>query len=332
MTHTRAGKELASTVPAHRNRPLPRASRRRERRSIPGGRAKICHLLLVLTLGTTSACAAKSPLQPGSPPLPSAAEAAGSVLWATGMETGDLADWAAYPGEETAFDSGLCARPEGGVTDAVAHRGRFALSMSAHTPEWGESGCRQFRFPEPLSPAPRHYSFWPYLPHHYEIGYWAMVAQFKSRTGDGRNDALWSLQLKNRADGRMMLILTYKCQCEGPFEGEAAWDDKGFNLRDFKQDQAVIEPRRWTLIEIDRTPSTGYEGAISVRQDGALLFDLDEVRTTYEGGADSFSLSAYGQAVRALDQGPGGGLEEADAPGSWFTTIFDDVRIEGWAD
>jgi hypothetical protein len=242
-----------------------------------------------------------------------------SILWETGMEDGNLLDWSSFPGEETSFDSGTCDRPPGGVTRDIAFEGDHALLLRAFTPRGTESGCRQFRFPEANAPEPRRYSFRLYLPHHYDIGYWAMVAQFKSRTPDGRNDSIWSLQLQNRSDGEMVFVLTFKCQCEGPGKGSFAEDAQGYNLQVFKQPDAVVEARRWTLIEIDRLPSETFEGRIRIRQDGREIFAFDDIVTTYEGGSDSFSLTAYGEDVQGHD-----GNQHSE----WFETLFDSVTIE----
>ncbi|MEZ5933582.1 MAG: hypothetical protein R3F54_16840 [Alphaproteobacteria bacterium] len=252
-------------------------------------------------------------------------DAGEGVLWQTGMEQGDLVDWSSFPGEETSFDSGTCDRPPRGVTEGLAYQGDHALLLRALTPRGTESGCRQFRFPEAnRRHEPRRYSFWLYLPHDYEIGYWAMVAQFKSRTPDGRNDSIWSLQLQNRADGKMVFVTTFKCQCEGPGKGVYERDAQGYNLQVFKRPDAVVEARRWTRIEIDRLPSETFDGAIRVRQDGEEIFAFDHVVTTYEGGSDSFSLTAYGEDVYGRD-----GKRRSE----WFETVFDDVKIEaidGW--
>lgn len=241
------------------------------------------------------------------------------ILWQTGMEEGDLLAWSSFPGEETSFDSGTCDRPPHGVTKGVAFEGDHALLLRALTPRGTESGCRQFRFPEANLREPRRYSFWLYLPYHYDIGYWAMLAQFKSRTPNGRNDAIWSLQLQNRADGEMVFVVTFKCQCEGPREGSFDEDTEGFNLQVFKQPDAVVQARRWTLVEIDRLPSEAFDGAIRIRQDGEEIFAFDDIVTTYEGGSDSFSLTAYGEDVYGHD---------GERRSQWFEALFDSVKIE----
>lgn len=240
------------------------------------------------------------------------------ILWQADMERGDLCSWSSFPKEETSFDSGRCERPNGSITEQVAHSGSRALLMSAHTPNGGESGCRQFRFPEPNRAEGLYYSFWIYLPNHYEVNYWAAFAQFKSRTAAGLNDPIWKLQLTNTAAGEMALTLGFKCQCLGPSSDGFDWHESGYNMKYFRQDKVTLEPRKWTFIEFYRMPSDGYDGEVAIWQDGHLLWQLKDIVTSYPDASDSFSLIAYGEDVWAVD----------DAAGTpWFTVIFDDISI-----
>ena len=294
-------------------------SRRLQSTSLIKGPAvlALCHGLLACAyLGPVSSVQADGLAKPAEcfiEPAP-----AQDILWQAGMERGDLCSWSSFPEQETSFDSGRCERPNGSITDELAKSGTRALLMSAYTPDGFESGCRQFRFPEANLTEGLYYSFWMYLPDRYEINYWAAFAQFKSRTKTGLNDPIWKLQLTNTAEGEMALTLGFKCQCEGPGPKESDWHESGYNMRYFKQDKVILEPKKWTFIEFYRKPSTGYHGEVAVWQDGQLLWQLEDIVTSYPSGSESFSLIAYGEDVWAVD-----GANRHP----WFTVIFDDISI-----
>ena len=70
-------------------------------------------------------------------------------------------------------------------------------------------------------------------------------------------------------------------------------------------DQPVPIPvRQWTFIQVMVTPREDFTGAVKVWQNGALIFDMANVKTKYPEsnvapGVQSFFIAknAYGQAI-----------------------------------
>jgi hypothetical protein len=145
-----------------------------------------------------------------------------------------------------------------------------------------ESGVRAFRWDEARKNRDAYYSVWLYVPQGAKVtgNYWN-VFQFKSRTTDGsRVDPLWAFYAVSDANG----IYLHAGWGWGstPLAGPHATD--GVSGKWYEQANRVYLPQgRWTHLEAFLHESTGtdFSGRLTFWQDGQQLFDLQNVRTTF---------------------------------------------------
>ncbi|MFQ5906964.1 MAG: heparin lyase I family protein [bacterium] len=215
-----------------------------------------------------------------------------NARWLADHETGDLSQWTQdgpYGSRGGSFDSGDCTRPPKGVTAEQAFSGSYSMKMSIGP----GGGCRQFRHAESTSGKAFYYSAWLYFPKLYSIGSWSNIFQFKSETSS-QNDAVWVLELRNRSNGAMYLMLRWKGIMAGPTEGE------GTGLKHFHQTLKDVWVGKWFHVEVYLKQASDYTGRITVWQDGVQIYDKNNVKTKYPGGDNRWSLNAYGGGISPL--------------------------------
>ena len=275
--------------------------------------------------GLMAAGCAEGPVRP-KVPVPASSPPCTHLLWSADHETGDLSQWYAHDGGGV-FNSGAAISV---ASTDVARTGRHSLRTTISTPSMPEvSGVRLFRWEESRAHVEACYSAWLYIPRHYEASGWWNVFQFKSRNESGANDSFWQLQIGNRSQypyhtlwmnpspihpdrhRAMYLYLTWwGPPVEGPRQGE-------WGSRHFSQPIKNIVPRRWMHLEVYLRQSSGFDGQITVWQDGVELFNLSNVRTRYPdaNGANEWSLNNYSEGVSP----------------SPTTIYYDDAMIHGTA-
>jgi hypothetical protein len=157
------------------------------------------------------------------------------------------------------------------------------------------SGCRQFRRFEPRSGEPLYYSAWYYFPKKaYVLGFWnifqfkAFVQDEESRTERG---VFWKLNVQNNAARAMTLVLGWK----GPIEGPTATD--GITSIMYEQALATLPVRQWVHIEVYLKQSETFDGQIIVWQDGVELYNIQNIRTKFPGGEQTWSVNNYGNRL-----------------------------------
>lgn len=243
--------------------------------------------------------AAATPDDVSNPPaqeMPDDVAPSGSLLWKATMETGNLSQWilGLHPSTVAESDSGRCLRPTKGVTKDRAHSGVYSMKMTIDSSVI--SGCRQFRRYEPILGRPLYYSAWYYFPKKTTVlGFWN-IFQFKSYIeqddGDAERGLFWKLNvLNNPKDGAMVLLLGWK----GPVEGPRASD--GMTNTIYPQTLKTLPVGKWVHIEVYLKQSENFDGQIVVWQDGVELYNMQNVRTKYPGGVQTWSINNYGNKL-----------------------------------
>jgi hypothetical protein len=205
--------------------------------------------------------------------LPSPVE---QMLWSADHETGDLSQW--YENQSGAvFNTGT---GQVSITEAVTHKGRYALDLTIHAGDGEAHAARIFRWYE--DPKEAYYSAWFYFPQHFEPELWWNVFQFKSRT-DTRNDPMWMLNVGNRSSGQMYLYLVY-------------WPTND----SYSQHVLNLPMKRWVHIEVFYRRATAKTGRITVWQDGIMLFDFNNVQTAIADNVQ-WSVSNYTDSISPND-------------------------------
>ena len=248
--------------------------------AVPTGRA--CRLVGLLLCAAAVACAV-------------AQAASAEVIWRADMETGNLAQWergrSAVPG--ASWDTGDCRRPRSGVSREVAHSGRFSMKLTINASR-GTAACRQYRYEEPQSGWPLFYSAWFYLPNHHVIDDFWNLMQFKSQRFDDVRGVFWVVDLDNRrTDGQnLFLKLRWKGEAFGPHAGS-----RSRARQVYIQNRVDVPIRRWFHIEIYLRQAGGFDGRITVWQDGVRIYDVDGVRTRWPRGDQRMSINAYSDGL-----------------------------------
>jgi hypothetical protein len=200
-----------------------------------------------------------------------------TVLWSAGMEGGGLSEWTANAGGD--FENSGVASAS--ATASIAHSGAWSLKATIDTAS-GSSGVRAFRWAEPRTNRDAYYSVWLYIPTPFTLtgqNKWWNVFQFKSRTADNsRVDPLWAFYLTQDAGGVYVqagwgwggTTLT------GPYAGSNA-SGKWYAPRT----KVYVPIGRWVHLEAFLHQSKDFDGSLKFWQDGTLLFDLANIRTSY---------------------------------------------------
>ncbi len=234
---------------------------------------------------------------------PGRAGSSRALLWRANMETGDLSQWK-LGGTGGLYNSGSW---DASVSTARAHSGRFSLKATISTPSSPTSAVRAFRWDEARAHRTAFYSAWFYFPAAYTLtgniatGQYWNIMQFKSRTtDDSRNDPIWMLNLGNRPGGGLLphLVWSSEAPLAGPHQGESGY--KEFAPRVPMQ----IPVGRWVHFEAFLRQSKDFDGQVALWQDGVKIFDLKNVRTSYDNPSfdawhadDEWSANNYSDGV-----------------------------------
>jgi hypothetical protein len=216
-----------------------------------------------------------------------------NIIWKADHETGNLSQWHGWQAGDGAIDSGNCTRPSSGVSSGVKRSGNYSMMMTIDTSS--ESGCRQFRNDEAFSGDPLYYSAWFYLPKsHAATNSWN-IFQYKSKhSGASGSDPIWVIDLMPRSDGKMNLVLRFKCSSvKGPYSSSAC---SGSSSR-YYQTLMTVPVGQWFHVETYLEQSSSYGGHITVWQDGVKLFDMANVITKYSDGDQRWSVNNYSDAL-----------------------------------
>jgi hypothetical protein len=253
-------------------------------------------------------------------------------LWSADHETGDLSQYTAGSTYGGSFDSD-CVRPSKGVVTTPAFKGTYAMKMTAPISK-ASPACRQFRYEESslghsstahTKANPLYYSVWLHFPAAYTVADWTNVIQFKSKTyAKDKNDAFWVLELRNRADSggkpSMYFVLRYKGLYPGPHKGGST----GLQLYHHKLLDVTLKPGQWHNVQVYLKQSTnapgqasGYDGQLTVWQDGKQLYDMSAIATRYPDSWNEWSVNVYTKT---------NGVTVSGKPAD-FSVYVDDVKI-----
>jgi len=230
-----------------------------------------CGAVASVMLAGLMTCDGDGGIIPRLPP-----QAATSIIWDAGMETGDLSDWAL----PAADDGGGEFNSDGGdavASQNIAHTGTWSARMALTD---GSGGTRLFRWREAREYPEAYYSAWFYFPDRYEPEAWWNIFQFKSKVSDSINDAFWVLNVGNRADGAMYLYL-YDWQ----------------NEKSYGQQVIDLPVGQWVHLECYLRQSAEETGQLTCWQDGVTLWDLAGISTKYPAGDNQWSINNYASAV-----------------------------------
>ena len=216
----------------------------------------------------------------GSPPPP-----ASDIIWSADTETGDISQWTEAQDGEAVFNTGT---GELTVTSAITHSGQYALQLAITGAAGTTQAVRIFRWNDAAgNPLPHeaYYSVWQYYPVLATPALWWNVFQFKSiPPGASESSPTWVLNVGNRRTGEMYFYL---------------WDQ--VHRRSYPPLATVDVPvGHWTRIEAYLKQSTTRSGAISIWQDGVLLYQLTNVQTTL-GNQVHWSVDNYTDDIQPPD-------------------------------
>lgn len=213
--------------------------------------------------------------------------AAGQILWAARHETGDKSEWYAPSTGPTGNYGGaevLTGNASAAVVTTVAHGGTRALSLTITTPGSPTAGARFFRWAESRANRALYYSAWFYLPTAVTpngSGLFWNLFQFKSRSTGGRDDPLWAFYADADGKGGVRLRAGWGyggATVAGPKSGDSV------GAKNFYQTTASLPVGKWVHLEAFLRQSSGFDGQVTLWQDGVKLFDFTNVRTSYANG------------------------------------------------
>jgi hypothetical protein len=214
-----------------------------------------------------------------------------TILWAGDHEEGNMSDWYT-PSGGGEFNSGNAV--SGASTD-VAHSGNYSAKATITTPP-SPSAVRLFRWAESQVTPSAYYSAWFYFPRTYTPSWWN-IFQFKSRiSGTTDPDPFWFIEVENRSNGNMHLVLTWwfgpwpHGNVEGPHQGE-------FGGRRYHQTLKDLPVGQWVHIETFLKQSSGFDGEIIVWQDGVEILHQTNVKTRYPFRGDEWAIGHYSGSI-----------------------------------
>jgi hypothetical protein len=202
------------------------------------------------------------------------------------MESGDLTQWYAPAASEGDLSGGglYNSGTFGAQASAKqAHSGQYSLRTEITAPP--SSGVRAFRWKELRQYRELYASVWFYIPTRYgltadpNIGQYWDIFQFKSRSTDGRNDPFWMFSADTGPDGNYYLRAGWGwggVQVPGPYVISS------IGGKNYSQQIVPLPVGRWAHLEAFIRQSNGFDGAVTLWQDGVELFDFQNVRTGYE--------------------------------------------------
>jgi hypothetical protein len=212
------------------------------------------------------------------------------VVWQADMETGDLSQWRIGTNSKSEQqDSGLCYRPANGVSNEQAHSGSYSMKMTIDSRQ--DAGCRQFRRVEPPTGYPLYYSAWYYIPQQTRVGNFWNIMQFKAKL-NGENGLFWKLDARNfKGTTDLGLMLEWKGPIAGPHAGD------GVAIRKYENVEARLPVGEWFKLEAFLKQSEQFDGQITVWINGKQIYDVQNVRTKFPGGVQSWSVNNYGKGL-----------------------------------
>jgi hypothetical protein len=149
------------------------------------------------------------------------------------------------------------------ITSERAHTGTQALKVSISV-EGGMTSAN-YMYRQAATPAEAYYGAWFLIPQNYTVKDWWNILHFVgSQTGDGRNEvSLWDVDLRSSADGSLAL---YVYEFGGTKQHNPA-SPRAFPIG------------VWVQLEVLFHKAPDNSGRFAVYQDGALLIDVNGVRT-----------------------------------------------------
>ena len=211
------------------------------------------------------------------------------ALWSTDMETGDLSQWF-YPmtGPVGNFGGDI---ENSGIATAVAstdfaHSGRYSAKLTITTPSTPTSGVRLFRWAESQKYPQLYYSVWYYFPQSYSPSLFWNVLQWKSKhlvSGVPTSDPFFTLEVGANPTGEMFFYL-----------GD---DNTHATYQQASQRVMAIPVGRWFNVEAFYQCDGSGAGRVAIWQDGAPLWDIQNVNTRYADGDCQWSVNNYSSGL-----------------------------------
>ena len=223
------------------------------------------------------------------------------------MEEGSMADWY-YPAKSASGDFGGGEYDsDSGVSAAsmdIAHSGKWSVKSTLSN---GIGGTRLFRWREPRANRSAYFSSWVYFPSNFTLtanpsnGQYFLLYQFKSRSVDGRNDPVWGFYVKNGSDGKMYITPGWGwggTQIAGP---SASDNVSGKFMTSFSKPLPIGQ---WIHLEAYMRQSKDFDGQVKFWQNGELMFDMNNVRTSYNNcnynswcASDEWAVNLYSDGL-----------------------------------
>jgi hypothetical protein len=238
-----------------------------------------------------------------------------TTVWTADMETGStdgFAEWRADGGGGE-YDSG-----DGNSfsSSAVAHTGTRSVGLVVTAPL---AGTRMFRWQEMREHRTTTTTLWYRLNADYVLtgdplttGRFANTFQVKSRSLAGDNDPIWYLDYRGGSSATFDLIWwcgsTRPCTLTGPHSDEDGFRRyvqgvSGCDTGDCSV-QPVPSPLTWFELTMEIKQSNAFDGYIRFWQNGVKIFDLENVRTSYENcdynawcAANEWSVNLYSDGL-----------------------------------
>ena len=235
---------------------------------------------------------------PASPPATPLAP----LPWHGDMEEGSLADFFLPNPESVSWHGGGEFNSGGGDSTAstdMAHTGRWAAKLVLSD---GSGGTRLFRWQELRFYRETTQSVWLYIPRAYVEGGkypWWNVVQIMSRSTTNEVRPIWYLDAQNTPTGGLRLDLVWWHRTlGGPRQGQVGY-------KRFRQSVTEVPIGRWFQLTTQLRQSRDFDGTLRVWQDDALLFDMQDVRTSFENCAynawcasNEWSVNNYSDDLR----------------------------------
>lgn len=236
-----------------------------------------------------------------------------SAIWQTGLETGTFDDFT-FNGGGGIFDNGIFSTT---VDTGVKRTGVYSLKQTITPPGGGgDSGCRAFRWLEPRLTRDLYYSSYLYIPNSVQVtGNFWNIFQWKTRTTDGsRIDPSWAIYLGNNGSGGVYCRLGWGfggynsssgAAVPGPLATDGVYGGK-FIEPIGGAGPATIPFATWTHLvgRIRCCSNGGYDGIVQFWLNGVLLFDQQNVNTSFNNsnynswhGDEEFAVCNYSDGL-----------------------------------
>jgi hypothetical protein len=244
---------------------------------------------------------APAPTDPSGP-----APTGATTVWSAGMDGDSLSEWY-YPEAGPSGNFGGGEYNSGSGDTVVSADRAHSGSRSAKATIFSSGGTRLFRWREARQNRDLLYESWFFIPTAYRLtadpsnGRFWDIFQFKSRSSSGAVDPIWYLDLKNRADGSLSpTLIWWHRTLEGPESGQA-----GFR-RFLPPDDVVFPVGRWVNVTARLRQSRDFDGVLQFWIDGRLVFNMQNVRTSYSNcafnswcGSNEWSVNNYSDGLDA---------------------------------